>query len=132
MARREDAKRGVYVDKLSEWVVRNERELLELMARGAKNRVTGATKMNDVSSRAHAVFMIIVERSMGHGSNDVSDLQKSVAASRQMGLAAAMPEMPHSIRVCPVFFNWCISVAFSVVLPVWASCGRTYSSRLAN
>lgn len=103
---REDAKRGVYVDKLSEWVVRNERELLELMARGAKNRVTGATKMNDVSSRAHAVFMIIVERSMGHGSNDVSDLQKSVAASRQMGLAAAMPEMPHSIRVSPAFFNW--------------------------
>ena len=47
---REDAKRGVYVDKLSEWVVRNERELLELMSRGAKNRVTGATKMNDVLS----------------------------------------------------------------------------------
>jgi hypothetical protein len=101
---REDAKRGVYVDKLSEWVVRNERELLELMSRGAKNRVTGATKMNDVSSRAHAVFMIIVERSMGHGNNDVRDLQRSVAASRHMGLAAAMPEMPHSIRVrCHLF-----------------------------
>jgi hypothetical protein len=78
--------------------VSNEWELLELMSRGAQNQVTGATKMSDVS-HAHAVFiMIIVQHSVGRGSSDISDLQRSVPASRQMGLADAMPEMPHSFR----------------------------------
>jgi len=30
------------------------------MKRGASSRATAATKMNDISSRSHAVFMIIV------------------------------------------------------------------------
>lgn len=34
-----------------------------LMERGAAQRATGATKLNEMSSRSHAVFMIIVEKS---------------------------------------------------------------------
>lgn len=33
------------------------------MERGAAQRATGATKLNEASSRSHAVFMIIVEKS---------------------------------------------------------------------
>ena len=60
---REDRKRGVFVDGLSEWVVRSPREIYGLMQRGAKIRATGSTKMNELSSRSHAVFIIIAEQS---------------------------------------------------------------------
>ncbi|KIZ07666.1 Osmotic avoidance abnormal protein 3 [Monoraphidium neglectum] len=62
---REDRRRGVFVDGLSEWVVRSPREVYELMMRGAEQRATGATKMNEVSSRSHAVCIIIVEKCSG-------------------------------------------------------------------
>lgn len=58
---REDKKRGVFVEGLSEWAVRSPIEIYSLMQRGAMARATAATKMNDVSSRSHAVFIIIVE-----------------------------------------------------------------------
>ena len=59
---REDKKRGVYVEGLSEWAVRSPVEIYSLMQRGANVRATASTKMNDVSSRSHAVFIIIVEQ----------------------------------------------------------------------
>ena len=58
---REDKKRGVFVEGLSEWAVRNPSEIFSLMQKGASSRATASTKMNDVSSRSHAVFIIIVE-----------------------------------------------------------------------
>ncbi|KAJ1458318.1 P-loop containing nucleoside triphosphate hydrolase protein [Pelagophyceae sp. CCMP2097] len=60
---REDAKRGVYVEELSEWVVREPSEVYALMDRATSRRATGATRMNELSSRSHAVFLIIVEQS---------------------------------------------------------------------
>ena len=60
---REDKKRGVYVDGLSEWVVKSPAEIYGLMERGALVRATGETRMNEASSRSHAVFIIIVEQS---------------------------------------------------------------------
>ena len=66
---REDAKRGVYVEGLSEWVVRSPAEVAALMERGRSVRATGATKMNELSSRSHAVLTIVIERCAG-GSGD--------------------------------------------------------------
>lgn len=59
---REDKKKGVYVDGLSEWVVRNPREIYTLIKKGANYRATAYTRMNDISSRSHAVFIIVVEQ----------------------------------------------------------------------
>jgi len=59
---REDKKKGVFVEGLSEWAVRNPTDIYTLLQRGASCRATAATKMNDVSSRSHAVFMIVVEQ----------------------------------------------------------------------
>jgi kinesin family protein 3/17 len=59
---REDKKRGVFVEGLSEWAVRSPNEIYSLMQKGAMSRATASTKMNDVSSRSHAVFIIIVEQ----------------------------------------------------------------------
>lgn len=63
---REDRRRGVFVEGLSEWVVRTPNEIHGLMARGQSIRATGATKMNEVSSRSHAVCIIIVEKCVRH------------------------------------------------------------------
>ena len=38
-------------------------EVYALMERGAAARATGATKLNEISSRSHAIFMLIVEKS---------------------------------------------------------------------
>lgn len=58
---REDKKRGVYVDGLSEWVVSKPKDIYTLIKKGASYRATAYTNMNDVSSRSHAVFIIVVE-----------------------------------------------------------------------
>ena len=59
---REDKKKGVFVEGLSEWAVRSPNEIYSLMQKGALSRATATTKMNDLSSRSHAVFIIIVEQ----------------------------------------------------------------------
>ena len=59
---REDKKKGIYVDLLSEWAVRSPLDLYALLRRGGGARTTSATYMNDVSSRSHAVFQITVEQ----------------------------------------------------------------------
>eukprot|EP01137_Pigoraptor_chileana_P025291 Opistho-2@94559 len=61
---REDAKRGVYVEGLSEHIVRNPEDIHDLMRRGSAVRATGCTKANAESSRSHAVFTIVLERSV--------------------------------------------------------------------
>eukprot|EP00948_MAST-09A_sp_MAST-9A-sp1_P001425 g1425.t1 len=60
---REDKRKGVFVEGLSEWVVRTPQEIYGLMQRGGERRATGSTKMNEMSSRSHAVFIIIAEQS---------------------------------------------------------------------
>eukprot|EP01052_Picozoa_sp_SAG31_P068536 SAG31_NODE_27344_length_427_cov_1.103659_2_plen_74_part_01 len=44
----EDKRKGVYVDGLSEWVVRTPAEIYGLLARGSEQRATAATGMNEV------------------------------------------------------------------------------------
>lgn len=60
---REDSKRGVYVEGLSEWVVRTPADVYDLMSRGSQARTTGATRLNELSSRSHAIFILVVEKS---------------------------------------------------------------------
>lgn len=59
---REDKKKGIYVDGLSEWAVRTPNEVYRLIEKGADHRKTAETKLNDVSSRSHAIFQIIIEQ----------------------------------------------------------------------
>ena len=45
---REDKKKGVFVEGLSEWAVRTPNEIYGLLENGALSRATATTKMNDV------------------------------------------------------------------------------------
>ncbi|PWU98668.1 putative kinesin [Trypanosoma cruzi] len=58
---RHTPQRGVYVEGLSEWVVRSPHDVYGLIERGTSLRATSATKMSELSSRSHAMFTIIVE-----------------------------------------------------------------------
>ena len=79
---REDKKRGVFVEGLSEWVVRTPDEIYGLMDRGASQRTTGATRMNELSSRSHAVFIVIVENSKLTEEAGQAELRQSFKAGK--------------------------------------------------
>ncbi|KAL0050716.1 hypothetical protein WJX82_005679 [Trebouxia sp. C0006] len=60
---REDMKRGCYVDNLTEQIVLNVEDALNVMRKGTENRRIGETNMNRESSRSHSVFTCIMESS---------------------------------------------------------------------
>ncbi|XP_015944937.1 kinesin-like protein KIN-12D isoform X1 [Arachis duranensis] len=58
---REDVKRGVYVENLSEFEVQSVNDILRLLIQGSANRKVAATNMNRESSRSHSVFTCVIE-----------------------------------------------------------------------
>lgn len=58
---REDIKKGVYVENLSEFEVRTVNDILKLLTQGSSNRKVAATNMNRESSRSHSVFTCVIE-----------------------------------------------------------------------
>lgn len=63
---------GVCIDGLSEWIVRSPNEVYGLMERGCSLRATGSHKMSELSSRSHAMFIIVVEVVEGDEENPKS------------------------------------------------------------
>ena len=60
---------GVYVKDLTMVTVPNPAKMQQLMQHGSANRHVGATNMNEMSSRSHALFTITIECSYGNGAN---------------------------------------------------------------
>ncbi|KAL6637861.1 hypothetical protein ACP70R_025433 [Stipagrostis hirtigluma subsp. patula] len=58
---REDAKKGIHVENLTEHEVSNAREAMQQLIEGAANRKVAATNMNRASSRSHSVFTCLIE-----------------------------------------------------------------------
>lgn len=59
---RESPTEGPYVKDLTEVPVRSIDEILRYMKMGDNSRTTASTKMNDTSSRSHAVFTIMLKQ----------------------------------------------------------------------
>ncbi|KAJ9298459.1 hypothetical protein DTO271G3_3426 [Paecilomyces variotii] len=59
---RESPTDGPYVKDLTEVTVRSFAELMKYMRKGDNSRTTASTKMNDTSSRSHAVFTITLKQ----------------------------------------------------------------------
>lgn len=59
---RESPSEGPYVKDLTEVTVKNFKELMGFMRKGDISRTTASTKMNDTSSRSHAVFTITLKQ----------------------------------------------------------------------
>jgi kinesin family protein 3/17 len=60
---KEHPETGVYIKNLSNFVVKNVKEMEQLMETGNKYRSVGATLMNETSSRSHSIFTITIESS---------------------------------------------------------------------
>ncbi|XP_027191010.1 kinesin-like protein KIN-12D isoform X2 [Cicer arietinum] len=58
---REDVKKGVYVENLSEFEAQSVSDILRLLIQGSANRKVAATNMNRESSRSHSVFTCVIE-----------------------------------------------------------------------
>ena len=58
---KEHSDTGVFVKELSSFVCKSVTEIEHVMNVGNLNRSTGATNMNEHSSRSHAIFMVTVE-----------------------------------------------------------------------
>ena len=58
---KEDPNKGIFVQDLTNVVVKTIPELEKLLYAGVKNRKTGETSMNKDSSRSHSIFTIYVE-----------------------------------------------------------------------
>lgn len=58
---REDMKKGVYVEGVTEEIVQGEDDLIDVIKRGTMNRHVGSTAMNKDSSRSHAVLVLKLE-----------------------------------------------------------------------
>ncbi|EGR32747.1 kinesin motor domain protein [Ichthyophthirius multifiliis] len=59
---REDLKKGVYVENLSEKITQSLSQAIEILKNGGRNRHIGITSMNRESSRSHSVFSITVQQ----------------------------------------------------------------------
>ena len=67
LAIREDPKTGVFVDQLTQLVVYNTTDALQLIREGTKNRALHQTAMNKVSTRSHVILLVNVEQQMFDG-----------------------------------------------------------------
>lgn len=72
LAVRHTPQRGVYVEGLSEWVVRSPEDVYELIEKGTMLRATSATRLSELSSRSHAIFTMVVEAMEGDEANPLS------------------------------------------------------------
>lgn len=86
---REDPKKGVFVQGVSEWAVVKPEEIMELMKIGGKARATAKTNMNESSSRSHAVFIITIEQMKQSEEEDDNGKELKVAKLNLVDLAGS-------------------------------------------
>lgn len=61
-------RRGIYVSGLTEVCITSEKDMLELLALGEQMRTVASTRMNNVSSRSHLIFITEVSQKLPNDS----------------------------------------------------------------
>ena len=84
---RESPTEGPYVKDLTEIQVKNYAEILKYMRMGDASRTTASTKMNDTSSRSHAVFTIMLKQI--HHDHHTDETTERIARIRLVDLAGS-------------------------------------------
>ena len=68
---KEDPKLGIFVENLTQVVVQEPQDIIQLIKEGAQNRAVSSTNMNKVSSRSHVILSITLEQ-RPYNENEVS------------------------------------------------------------
>lgn len=84
---RESPTEGPYIKDLTDAPVRNISEIMKYMKTGDASRTTASTKMNDTSSRSHAVFTIMLKQI--HHDMDTDETTERMARIRLVDLAGS-------------------------------------------
>ncbi|KAJ8530358.1 hypothetical protein ON010_g14553 [Phytophthora cinnamomi] len=89
----EDRKNGIFVEGLSEYAVRSVSDCLQLLQCGEQNRAVRSTHMNQVSSRSHSVFQLLLEQRRKDGTVLKSKFNLvDLAGSEKWNMGAEMQE----------------------------------------
>ncbi len=128
---RENKQKGVFADGLSEWAVRTPGDIYTLLQKGAACRATASTKMNDVSSRSHAVFQITVEQmtiiddGKGESMTQIKvgklNLVDLAGSERIRVTGATGKQLEESKKI-----NWSLSALGNVIYALTDNKGRTH------
>jgi len=85
---KEDPRRGIYVQNLTEVCVIDEEEMLEVISLGEQMRTVASTRLNEVSSRSHQLFMLEVRQKLANDSEKRGILNLvDLAGSEKVGLS---------------------------------------------
>jgi hypothetical protein len=84
---RESPTEGPYIKDLTDAPVKNISEIMRYMKMGDASRTTASTKMNDTSSRSHAVFTIMLKQI--HHDMDTDETTERMARIRLVDLAGS-------------------------------------------
>ena len=84
---RESPTEGPYIKDLTDQPVRNYADIVRLMEKGDSSRSTASTKMNDTSSRSHAVFTIMLKQI--HADMATDETTERIARIRLVDLAGS-------------------------------------------
>ncbi|KAL9083574.1 MAG: hypothetical protein Q9159_005702 [Coniocarpon cinnabarinum] len=84
---RESPTEGPYIKDLTDQPVRNYGDIVRIMQKGDLSRTTASTKMNDTSSRSHAVFTIMLKQI--HADLATDETTERVARIRLVDLAGS-------------------------------------------
>ena len=84
---RESPTEGPYIKDLTDQPVRNYSDIVRLIEKGDHSRTTASTKMNDTSSRSHAVFTIMLKQI--HADITTDETTERVARIRLVDLAGS-------------------------------------------
>ncbi|EGR29614.1 kinesin motor domain protein [Ichthyophthirius multifiliis] len=71
---KETPQKGIYVQGLSEKIIKNEQELVQIIEYGYSNRQTRATRLNEYSSRSHTIFMVQITQKLINGTKKIGKL----------------------------------------------------------
>lgn len=94
----EDRKNGIYVEGLSEYAVQSVNDCLTLLQCGEQHRAVRSTHMNQVSSRSHSVFQLLLDQRSTDGSVLKSKFNLvDLAGSEKWNMDSNMLVMYHTL-----------------------------------